>query len=156
MAGNGPPPSPRRRRRNADTFAHGAVTVDAAPGPDAGDVAGPPLPYERKYLMATRVWYATWRGSPQAQAFEATDWQRLHMLAPIVDAYWRGAAAGEPRKDLLAEIRLNETLLGATHVDRLRGRITVERRGGQAAPRAAAGADVADLAARRRRLADGA
>ena len=43
------------------------------------------------------------------------------MLAPTVQAY----ADGDLR--VLTEIRLNESLLGATHADRLRNRVKVER-----------------------------
>jgi hypothetical protein len=65
------------------------------------------------------------------------------MLAPIVDAYWL-----EPTTKLLAEIRLNESLLGATHVDRMRARIKVE------APKPTTPAGVTDLTSRRRRISD--
>lgn len=64
------------------------------------------------------------------------------MLAPLVQAYF-----AEPTTKLLAEIRLNEGLLGATHADRLRARIKVEQ------PRARS-AKVTDMASRRRRVSD--
>ena len=141
MAGYGPPPAERRRRRNADTYADVQVTVSA----DAV-VEAPPLPGAKRYLKSTRDWYATWCASPQAAAFTGTDWQRLHMLAPLVDQYFR-----EPSPKLFAEIRLNESLLGATHTDRLRARIKVERK--SPSPDRGAAGNVADLmAARRRRL----
>ncbi|MGH3762943.1 hypothetical protein [Actinophytocola sp.] len=90
--------------------------------------------------------------SPQAQAFTVTDWQRLHMLAPLVDQYF-----AEPRKELLAEIRLNEGLLGATHVDRLRARITITPPANPNNESAAGdGPAVARLDERRRRLGGGA
>ncbi|EFC79235.1 hypothetical protein [Parafrankia sp. EUN1f] len=158
MAGQGPPPAERRRRRNADPHASQAVTVPA----DAPPVQAPPLPYASRYKQATRVWYRTWCEAPQAAAFTVTDWQRLHMLAPIVDGYWRAAEAADAKgcRDLLGEIRLSESLLGATHADRLRGRITIERpKPTSARPAVAGGGDsgeVTDLTARRRRLADGA
>jgi hypothetical protein len=140
VAGHGPPPSENKRRRNEDEFADHAITVA-----DDGDVHGPALPDE--YGERTAAWYETWRRAPQASAFTGTDWQRLAMLAPIVDAYW-----AEPSTKLLAEIRLNESLLGATHVDRMRARIKVE------APRPRAPeqpAGVTDMtAARRRRMTD--
>jgi hypothetical protein len=79
--------------------------------PAAGDVPG----LAGSFSEETRRWYATWAGSPQASMFTGTDWQRLAMLAPLVDAYF-----AEPTKELLGEIRLNEALLGATPVDRLR------------------------------------
>jgi len=137
----GPPPSENKRRRNADTFEDQAVTVAA----DA-EVRGPELPHSTLYGPQTIAWYETWRRAPQAAAFVGTDWQRLAMLAPLVDTYFL-----EPSTKLLAEIRLNESLLGATHVDRLRARIKVEQPKAPAAPPAG----VADMnAARRRRMSD--
>jgi len=68
-----------------------------------------------RFLAATRDWYADWSTSPQASRFTATDWRRLRMIAPLVDRYLRSSA-----KDLAAEIRLQEALLGATAADRLR------------------------------------
>lgn len=141
MAGMGPPPSQQRRRRNADTFEGHAVTV-----PAAGKVKAPPLPNSGDYSARTRRWYKTWTESPQAAAFTVTDWQRLHMLAPLVDAYF-----ASPDGKLFAEIRLNESLLGATHVDRLRARIKVEAP--PKAPPAAPGEDEVAAARRRRLLA---
>lgn len=142
MPGFGPPPSENKRRTNKDEFEEHAVTVA-----DDGRLHGPELPYSRMYTPRTLDWYETWRRAPQASAFTVTDWQRLHMLAPIVDAFWL-----EPSAKLLAEIRLNESLLGATHVDRMRGRIKVEQ------PKSDANqgpSPVADMtAARRKRMID--
>lgn len=142
MAGMGPPPAENRRRTNLDTFEEGAVTVPA----DA-QVEAPELPGWEGYRTETLRWYNTWTSAPQAAAFTVTDWQRLHMLAPLVDAYWAA-----PRKELLAEIRLNESLLGATHLDRLRARIKLGKSDQKAL---AAAQGVADLtAARRKRMSD--
>lgn len=142
MAGYGPPPSENKRRTNKDEFEEQAVTVA-----DDGAVHGPELPHEVLYTPRTVDWYETWRRAPQAAAFVGTDWQRLQMLAPLVDEYFL-----EPSTKLLAEIRLNESLLGATHVDRMRGRIKVEQPRPQS-PSAPAG--VADMTeARRRRMTD--
>lgn len=142
MAGMGPPPSEHKRRRNADTFEGQGVTVPA----DGDALRGPELPHAALYGPQTVAWYETWRASPQAAVFVPTDWQRLIMLAPLVDAYYL-----EPSTKLLAEIRLNEGLLGATHADRLRARIKVEQP--KPAP-SAPPAGVADLTSRRRRLTD--
>lgn len=141
MAGMGPPPAEKRRRTNKDTFAESTVTVPADAQVDA-----PELPGWEGYSTETLRWYNTWCASPQAVLFTPTDWQRLHMLAPLVDAYF-----AKPSTKLMAEIRLSESLLGATHVDRMRGRIKLER------PKAAQGrpGKVADMTeARRRRLTD--
>jgi hypothetical protein len=141
MSGFGPPPSENKRRRNADTFEGHEVTVQ-----DDAEVRGPELPHAALYEPQTIAWYETWRSSPQGAVFLSTDWQRLIMLAPLVDAYF-----AEPSTKLLAEIRLSEGLLGATHADRLRARMKVE------APKPAPSAPpagVADLTSRRRRLTD--
>lgn len=109
MAGMGPPPKDpsQRRRRNADTIER--KRLDDQPR------SHPPLPGADNYLPQTISWYETWANSPQASRFLATDWQRLHMLAPLVDAYWM-----QPDKQIMSEIRLNEASLGATEADRLR------------------------------------
>ena len=114
MPGMGPPPSENRRRVNADTFTP-TDTVAAD-----GRTRGPAL--KGDYSAATRAWYATWRKSPQSLVFTATDWQRLTMLARVVEAFFD---SGDVK--LLTEIRQNESLLGATHVDRLRGRLKVNQ-----------------------------
>jgi hypothetical protein len=66
---------------------------------------------------------------PQAALFEATDWGRLAMLAPIVEAYYR-----RPSAAALGEIRMSEERLGATIVDRLRARIRIDADEAEAAP----------------------
>lgn len=115
MPGHGPPPSERRRRQNKDTYSDVQATVqidDALRGPElTGD-----------WLPETVQWYQTWRRAPQAAVFVDTDWQRILMLLPLVNGYFR-----KPHHLTLAEIRLNESLLGATHADRLRARIKVEK-----------------------------
>ena len=106
-------PDGQRRRRNAPTHSDQVVTDD-------GQVRGPEL--DGPYAPQTLAWYDTWRRSPQAQLFEETDWSRLVLLAPIVDAYFR-----RPSAAALSEIRMNEERLGATVVDRMRARIKVQR-----------------------------
>lgn len=141
MPGMGPPPAEHKRRRNADTFEEGAVSVPADVQVDA-----PALPGADGYREATLAWYATWCRSPQAAVFTVTDWQRLHMLAPLVEEYF-----GKPSTKLMAEIRISESLLGATHVDRMRGRIKLEK---AKSPTGRPG-KVADMTeARRKRMTD--
>jgi hypothetical protein len=143
MSGYGPPPAENKRHRNKDTFEGHEVTVTEGQQIDA-----PELPFSGRYSQATCDWYGTWCRSPQAGTFTPTDWQRLHMIAPLVNEYWV-----EPSPKLMAEIRLNESLLGATHVDRLRGRIKVEKPRPDSGSGSAAG--VADMnQARRKRMTD--
>jgi hypothetical protein len=84
-----------------------------------GEVRGPELVGD--FSPFTRDWYDTWRRSAQGQLFTSTDWLRVRMLAPLVDAYSR-----RPSAAAFSEIRLNEERLGATYVDRLRARIRVD------------------------------
>ncbi|MDH6709758.1 hypothetical protein P3T27_006507 [Kitasatospora sp. MAA19] len=146
MAGVGPAPKDpsQRRRRNADPVA-GAVLPAAGP-----DGPTPVLPGGHDYDSRTLAWYETWRSSPQAALFLATDWQRLHMLAQLVEQYWT-----EPKKELLSEIRLNEAALGATAADRARLRWSVAEPEVPVRKRAAAGRAAASRRDRVLRVVDG-
>jgi hypothetical protein len=129
MAGHGPAPKPNRRRRNIDTYAD-VQTRLTADGPSR--MRGPTLSkatcgvsdeWEHPVHALVEAWWATWRRSPLTEAWLDTDWQRLAMLAPLVASYHE-----RPHHLTMAEIRQNESLLGATHVDRLKARIKVEPR----------------------------
>lgn len=127
MAGNGPAPKENRRRRNADTYADVQVKVQATATKLHGRplelaTAGMSLTWPPQIKALVEEWWMTWRRSPLAEAFLETDWQRLAMMAPLVASYY-----ARPGQLILAEIRQNESLLGATHVDRLKARIKVER-----------------------------
>jgi hypothetical protein len=74
------------------------------------------------WLPATRSWWGVWVASEQAAHFTMTSWQRLTMLVPLVDQYWR-----EPSRSTLAEIRQNESKLGATPEDLMRLRWRIEK-----------------------------
>lgn len=126
MAGLGPPPKEGgklgRYQSQLDKPEHELA---------ADSCEAPRLPGYREYSYRVKRWWDTWVASPQAQTFVATDWQRLLMLAPMVGAYY-ALMEGDVRAVrsallILAEIRQNESLLGATHLDRLRGRIKIDR-----------------------------
>lgn len=110
----GPTPKPdeKRQRRNEPTFATTELQAGAK-------VDAPALPNRTKFLSRTRSWYETWCASPQAAQFLGTDWERLQMLAYVVDDFFRASDAGQ-RQKLLAEIRSQEAKLGGTPEDRLR------------------------------------
>jgi hypothetical protein len=95
-------------RRNIDTH---PVTELPSDGPEEF----PPL--EGEWSDEVRRWYATWGRSPQAARFLPTDWQRLQMIAPLVDRWYT-------KLDMraLGELRINESLLGALPGDRARNR----------------------------------
>lgn len=128
MPGRGPAPKDKekRQRRNAEA----SETLVA---PDARPDHAPELPDADDLSPETRRWYDTWATSPQATLFVATDWQRLHMLARLVEDYFRSA---DPR--LLGEIRLNEERLGATVGDRqrLRVKVAIDAPGETSSPKA--------------------
>jgi hypothetical protein len=111
MAGRGPTPKQNAVRRNKQP------TEELTGKP----VEAPPLFKRARYSTATQRWWDTWANSPQAEAFLPTDWERLQMLAPMVEAYWQGDLK------LLAEIRLNEERLGATVRDRQALRMKLDK-----------------------------
>jgi hypothetical protein len=114
-----PKPEGQKRRRNSPT--HGETMLvrdDEVRGPSLEEATGVAA---ESWLPQVVTWWETWRNAPQAQVFEATDWGRLAMLAPIVQAYWK-----RPSAAALSEIRMNEERLGATVVDRMRARLRIE------------------------------
>lgn len=122
----GPAPAEKRRRRNADVYSDVSVHIGRTSrmlhGPTlAKATCDMSLRWDPDIKGLVNVWWETWRRSPLAETFLDTDWQRLAMLAPMVASYYM-----RPHYTKLAEIRQNESLLGATHVDRLRARIKVD------------------------------
>lgn len=113
MGRRGPTPTGTAQRRNAT----GEQSITDPP-----PVEYPELPGAEMYLSQTIAWYEMWATSPQAAVFAASDWSRLHMVAALVDQYWQ-----KPSKDLMAEIRQNESKLGGTIEDRQRLRMKVEK-----------------------------
>jgi hypothetical protein len=141
MAGRGPAPK-EQHQRERDTRRRQADVVTL---PDDGVVRGPALP--DGYTPDVELWYSTWRSAPQAALFEATDWQRLLLLAPIVQSYFT-----RPSAAALSEIRLNEERLGATYVDRLRAKNRIDRE--QPETDEVVGGNVTPIRARRASLRD--
>lgn len=133
----GPPPQESRRRRNADTYADVKAVVQ-----DDGEIRGPKL--EGAYSAEIKAWWEIWRRSPQAKTFIETDWVRLKDIARLREVF-----ANKPTALLFAEIRQNESLLGATYADRLRARMKVEKQPEKAAE---APAGVAAMDEYRKRL----
>lgn len=85
-----------------------------------------------EYLPETRAWFDVWAKSPQATRFTKTAWQRLLLIARLVDRFNRGDS------EVMAEIRLNESKLGATPEDlqRLHWRVVDMPGAGRSAPAA--------------------
>lgn len=82
-------------------------------------VKAPALPGARKFSAQTRAWYKVWAESEQAQQFLQTDWQRLWMLASLVEVFYTDPDPKIKHK-MMGEVRLSEKELGATAESRLR------------------------------------
>lgn len=85
---------------------------------------GPELSWTIDWHPKTRVWWDSWRASPQALMFEQTDWEELESTALIHHNIWNSTkisvaqlAAG------LAELRQRVAKYGATYEDRLKLRM---------------------------------
>lgn len=121
MAGRGPAPKDpaTRRRRNADPVPTQALTSDdELRGPDLPSDA---LPEGETWHSRTLAWWNTWRRSPQAQTFTATDWDFLIDTALMHHTMWlRG------RWEFASELRLRAGKFGATPEDRMRLRLQVD------------------------------
>src|SRR5215475_11544793 len=118
--GNTTPKDPeKRRRRNSDPLGITKITPD-------DELRGPALPEGvlpagELWHPRTRAWWRTWRESPQAQTFTATDWDFLLDTALMHHTMWlRG------RWEFASELRLRAAKFGATPEDRLRLRLKVE------------------------------
>ena len=117
MAGRGPAPksADQRRRRNVSTPALEIVTDGAVHGPDLPDDV-----LDESWHPRTRAWWETWRRSPQAQMFVATDWDFLLDTALMHHTMW-----SKGRWEFAAELRLRAAKFGATPEDRARLKIEV-------------------------------
>jgi hypothetical protein len=123
MGGRGPAPKDpsERRRRNA-------APEMAVVAPD-DQVRGPELPDGYEWPAATLAWWTTWRESPQAQMFLATDWDYLLDTAVLHAEFWLGDRSVE------AGLRLRVAKFGATPEDRQRLRFSVGEPAGPSEPR---------------------
>ena len=137
----GKPNSANRNKSGLDAPTHVLADDGIVRGPDLTAATG-----RSDWDDDVLRWYDGWRRAPQAQLFTSTDWQRLALLAPLVEKYFE-----DPKSSTMSEIRLNEERLGATHVDRMRARMTVTPDDAPAAavlsiaPDAEDDADVLDL-----------
>jgi len=92
------------------------------PGPDARSGGECPQRACGAFLKETREWYARWARSPTASRFTEVDWDRLrYVVAPLFDRFLRSTS-----KELAGELRLQESLLGATLMDRQRMGLRVD------------------------------
>jgi hypothetical protein len=119
MAGHGPAPSKDRSQRVRPGKDVPATTVV-----DSDDeLRGPPLPEDalpEPWHPRTLAWWDTWRRSPQATTFIATDWDFLLDTALMHHTMW-----SKGRWEFASELRLRAAKFGATPEDRARLRMQV-------------------------------
>src|SRR5689334_18860192 len=108
MAGRGRAPKDpaTRRRRNVDAIPVTTVAADQ-------DLRGPELPTDalpgdEQWHARTVAWWNTWRSSPQAQTFTATDWDFLIDTALMHHTMW-----SKGRWEFASELRLRAAKFGA-------------------------------------------
>jgi len=126
MAGRGPAPK-MQHQRERDTRRRQADAVHLT---NDGVLRGPELPSSiLEPHPETIEWWTTWRVSPQAQLFEATDWEALKRAALLHDYVWKSTTTpgGKPSAAAISELRLIEERYGATFVDRQRAKIHIAK-----------------------------
>lgn len=123
MAGRGPAPKPPEQRRRRNKPPTPEVVLPAGPPVEAGQPplpAAPPPPFE-VWPPETLRWWAVWGESAQAGAFTGPEWSSLLVTAVLHARFWSGDAS------VASELRLREAKHGATHEDRMRLRMAVEK-----------------------------
>lgn len=115
MAGRGFAPQPVLQRETRTAQRVESSTKVAADG----TLRGPDLP-PGQWHERTVAWWETWRRSPQAQTFTATDWEVLAETALLHSTLWGGDLS------VAAELRLRSAKFGATPEDRMRLKMLIE------------------------------
>nr|WP_107120582.1 hypothetical protein [Streptomyces antibioticus] len=152
MAGRGPAPKDptKRRRRNTSDPETVVVPDDELRGPelpdgvlgvneDTGEIV--------EWHPRTVAWWESWRTSPMAQTFVATDWDFLIDTALMHHKMW---SAG--RWDFASEVRLRAAKFGATPEDRARLKLKVDEPSNVPQRAAQRPDNVSDITSRRARL----
>lgn len=152
MAGRGPAPKDptKRRRRNAADPETVIVPDDEIRGPELPDgVLGSDKDgNDYEWHPMTVAWWQTWRESPQASTFTATDWAFLLDTALMHTSMW-----SKGQWTLAAEVRLRAAKFGATPEDRARLKLKVDDpTPARQAPVQSPGGTVSDITSRRARL----
>ena len=152
MAGRGPAPKDpaKRRRRNATEPETVITPDDEMRGPElpegvlgVDEATGEALPWH----PMTQLWWDSWRTSPQAQTFVATDWLFLIDTALMHHTMW-----AKGRWEFASEVHLRAAKFGATPEDRARLKMKVDDPANAPQRPVQASGNVSDINSRRARL----
>lgn len=118
----GVPPDPTAKRKRTHPDQVPSVQLE-----DTDEVLGFELPArpEGGWDERTLDWWDTWRTSPQAKLFMATDWQALLETAYLYDLMWAEGCTVASFVRLAAEVRQRCEKWGSTYSDRLKLRMKV-------------------------------
>ncbi len=122
IVGPVPKESDKRVRRHKDTFTpHTVITPDRKK-------RGPRLPKNIIWSDRTKVWWETWRSSPQAQLMEDTDWDAMLEAALIHNEIWSNPGLHKPVEITSMTKELHGILgnYGMSYCDRLKLRIKID------------------------------
>jgi hypothetical protein len=145
MAGHGPPPADRKRRRNADPDPDTVVSHDDELR--GFELPEGVLPGDEEWHPRTLAWWSTWRRSPQAKTFIATDWDALLDTALLHHVMWT-----KGRWEFAGEVRLRAAKFGATPEDRMRLKMKVDLPGAEPVSAPMPSGNVTSIRSRRERL----
>lgn len=141
MAGNGPAPSPTKRRRNKDPIETTEIVVDGAPVDELAGFDLPPMQEGTWHPMTQALWLAL-RRSPLLTDEPELGWLFLLDTALMHHTMWE-----KGRWEFAAELRLRLAKYGVTPEDRARLRIKITTPSKEKAP----AADASPTAANSRR-----
>ncbi|MFF1400227.1 hypothetical protein ACFVZD_41465 [Streptomyces sp. NPDC058287] len=150
MAGRGPAPKDptKRRRRNAGEPETVITPDDELRGPELpAGVLGDEDGVEVDWHPMTKLWWDSWRSSPQAQTFVQTDWLFLIDTALMHHTMW-----AKGRWEFASEVRLRAAKFGATPEDRARLKLKVDDPATRPQAPAQRADNVSDINSRRARL----
>jgi len=118
----GVPPDPTASRKRTHPDQVPSVQLE-----DTAEALGFDLPTrpEGGWDERTLQWWDTWRTSPQAKLFIATDWQALVETAYLYDMLWAEDCSVASFVRLAAEVRQRCEKWGSTYSDRLKLRMKV-------------------------------
>lgn len=119
------PPAPKptaSRDRDAKRRHQSKTTItgsDGEPiGPSLFELTRVPA---KSWRRQTRQWFEAWRRSPQARLFvSGVEWESLGRCAYLVEQFYDAKTPASVKVQIWNAIRGFESLLGATHTDRVK------------------------------------